>query len=346
VGKNEAAQKQAEQDYTKLGATLQPKLDDALVTARRFDSLQSARKDIVSVNRKVLAAVGAKDFVNALKLAKELELKLDDYLKKAAEENKKYEKKGADITKQMDAATAAKRADVAKTAANALTKDEIKHLPTAVRNRLLEEMQKGGLKDDEKAAAKKLYSQTYLDPQFEKIDKANRTKMLEKMKADPDFKKARDNWTTLSTKQRVAIMKKAIDYQAEVYGVSKTKIKTYSKADSRNFGFYRHSDGLLHINRNDAALKDGGFDEAIDTAVHENAHHYQSELVDQLDAGKIKPGDPLYDQAMTFKLNDGFYVQPPKKKPSADTGKEYFTQPKENHSRILGRAVKKAQLGT
>jgi hypothetical protein len=209
-------------------------------------------------------------------------------------------------------------------------------------------MQKGGWTDDKKAAAKKLYSQKYLDPEFEKIDKVNRKNMIEKMKADPDFKKARDNWKKLTTKERVAIMKKAIDYQADAYGIPKTTITTYSKADPKDFGFYRHKDGMLHINDNDLALKDGGFDEAIDTAVHENAHRYQATLIDQLDAGKIKPGDPLYDQAMTFKLNDtkhGFYVQPPEKNPSANTGDEYFTQPQENHSRITGAAVQKARLG-
>jgi len=143
-------------------------------------------------------------------------------------------------------------------------------------------------------------------------------------------------------------MKKAIDYQADAYGISKTTITTYSKADAKDFGFYRHKDGMLHVNENDLALKDGGFDEAIDTAVHENAHRYQAELIDKLEAGKIKQGDPLYDQAMSFKLNDtkrGFYVQPPEKTPSANTGDEYFTQPQENHSRITGAAVQRAQLG-
>jgi hypothetical protein len=348
VGKNNAAQKQAEQDYNQCWARIQPKLDDALVTARRFDSIKRARQDIVKVNDKVDAAVSAKDFVKALKLAKELEPKLDDYLKKAAAEDAKYEKKGQDISKQLDAATVDKRGDVAKTVSNSLTDDEIQHLPTKVRNRLLEEMQKDGWTDDKKAAAKKLYSQKYLDPEFEKIDKANRKKMIEKMKADPDFKKARDNWKKLSTKERVAIMKKAIDYQADAYGISKTTITTYSKADAKDFGFYRHKDGMLHVNENDLALKDGGFDEAIDTAVHENAHRYQAELIDKLEAGKIKQGDPLYDQAMSFKLNDtkrGFYVQPPEKTPSANTGDEYFTQPQENHSRITGAAVQRAQLG-
>jgi hypothetical protein len=281
-------------------------------------------------------------------LVKALEPKVDAYLKSAKTEEDKYKKKGDEIAKQLDGASDATRGDVAKAAAKALTDDELQHLPTATRNRLLAEMQKGGLTDDEKAACKKLFSKKFLDPEFEKIDTANQKKMIEKMKTDPDFKKARDNWNTLTEKERVAIMKKAIDYQAEAYGIPKTEIETYNKNDKTDYGFYRHSDGKLHVNANDAALKNGGFDEAIDTAVHENGHRYQATLIDQLNAGKIKPGDPLYDQAMTFKLNDtknGYYVQPPGKTPSPDTGNEYFTQPQENHSRITGRAVQNAGLG-
>src|SRR5262249_6413446 len=56
VGKDDPAQKQAEQDFNKLRTTLQPKLDDALVTAKRFDTLKSARKDLVRDSAKVEAA--------------------------------------------------------------------------------------------------------------------------------------------------------------------------------------------------------------------------------------------------------------------------------------------------
>jgi hypothetical protein len=141
-----------------------------------------------------------------------------------------------------------------------------------------------------------------------------------------------------------------VDIQADAYGIPKTTIATYSKNDPQDLGYYDHDDGKLYVNAHDKALKNGGFDEAIDTAVHENGHRYQSTLIDDLNSGKIKPGDPLYDQAMTFKLNDtkhGFYVQPPPDdgKRSPDTGDEYFTQPQENHSRITGGAVKRAGLG-
>ncbi|MSU80495.1 MAG: hypothetical protein EXS16_20705 [Gemmataceae bacterium] len=240
------------------------------------------------------------------------------------------------------------RDDAARPEVENLTPDEIQHMPTADRNRLMKELQEGWFSDEDKEATKKLFSVKYLDPEFEKIDDDNRKKMIDKFKADPAFKEARDNWETLTEAKRVEIMQKAVDYQAEAYDIPKTTIATYSNDDPTDLGYYRHSDGKLYINGHDAALKNGGFDEAIDTAVHENGHRYQATLIDQLEAGKIKEGDPLYNQAMTFKLNDtqrGFYVQPPGDTPSVDTGDEYFTQPQENHSRITGTAVQQAGIG-
>ena len=266
-------------------------------------------------------------------------------------EEDKVTKKADDITKLLDGASDATRGDVAKAAAKGLSEEEVKALPAAVRNRLLSEMAKGGLTDDEKSACKVLFSEKYLDPKFEKIDDENQKKLIGKMKADPEFKKERDNWATLTEAERVAALKRAVNYQAEAYGIPETTIATYSKNDSGDYGHYSHDDGKLYINSNDAALKDGGFDEAIDTAVHENAHRYQYTLIDQIDAGTLKPGDPLYDQGMTLKLNaakGGFYVQPKAKATDAatpGTGDEYFTQPKEYNSRRLGEAVQQAGIG-
>ncbi len=339
------------EEYEAAWAALEPKLKDALLSARAFKSLDAARTVLTTGQSNITTAATANDFAKALQTTNELAPKVEEYLKNAKVEEDKVAKKAADITKQLDGATDATRGDVAKAAAKGLSEEEVKALPADVRNRLLSEMQKGGLTDDEKTACKVLFSEKYLDPKFEKIDDENQKKLLEKMKNDPDFKKARDNWNTMTEAERVAIMKKAVDYQAEAYGIPKTTIATYSKNDATDYGYYSHDDGKLFINSNDAALKNGGFDEAIDTAVHENAHRYQYTLIDQLNAGTLKPGDPLYDQAMTFKLNaakGGYYVQPKANAtdaPTPGTGDEYFTQPKEYHSRRTGEAVKNAGIG-
>jgi hypothetical protein len=345
---------QAEKDYPPARAALKPKLDDALVSARSFASLKAARAALVQANAAVNAAAAAQDFEKALGLLKDLETKVDAYLAKAKTEEDKYKKKGDEIAKQLDGASDATRGDVAKAAVKVLTDAELEHLPTPIRNRLLAEMQKGGLTDDKKAACKKLFSKKVLDPEFEKLDKDAREKMIDKMKNDPDFKNARDHWNTLTEAERLAILQKAVDIQAEAYDFPKTTLAPYSKPkDSTGieYGNYDHTTGKLNINTNDDALKKGGFDEALDTAVHENGHREQAILIDRLE-GKTPPplneGDPLYNQAMTFKLNDtqrGFYVYPPGTSPSPNTGNEYFTQPQENHSRITGAAVQKAKIG-
>jgi hypothetical protein len=338
---------QAEQDYTKARAALKPKLDDALVSAREYAPLKAARAAIVSADSAVETAASAQDFEKALELLKDLETKVDAYLKDAKTEEEKYQKKGDEITKKLDDAGFFSRDNVARAEVDKLTPDELEHLPAPVRNRLLKELQSGWTSDEDKAAMKKLFSVKTLDPEFEKMDDANRKKMIEKIKTDPAFKDAREHWDTLSPEKRVEIMQKAADYQADAYGIPKTTIETYDNDDATDYGYYRHSDGKLHINANDKALKDGGFDEAIDTAVHENGHRYQHMLIDKLNNGEIKEGDPLYNQAMTFKLNDGYYVQPVKKgeSPTPNTGPEYFTQPMENHSRITGSEVQRAGIG-
>ena len=150
-------------------------------------------------------------------------------------------------------------------------------------------------------------------------------------------------------------MQKAVDIQGEVYGVPKTTIEPYHKNNKDDMGYYDHEDGKLYVNAHDAALKANGFDEAIDTAIHENHHRHQNTMVDRLqlpddDPNTIKKGDPLYNQAMTFKLNDtdrGYYIMPPDDPDwgREDKGNEYYTQPMEHHSRMTGRAVQNAQVG-
>jgi hypothetical protein len=220
---------------------------------------------------------------------------------------------------------------------------------------LLQELQGGDLSDEDKAACKKLYSVATMDPAFEALDGAHRKAMIDKLKSDPAFKAARENWEKMSSEERVAIMKKAADIQSEVYGLPETKVEAYSKDfPPQDYGYFKREDGILHVNTSDDAMKEnaakgtGGFDEAMDTATHENEHRYQAMLIDKLNSGDIKLGDPLYNQAMAFKLNDpedGFSVKPKREKSSPDRGDEYRTQPKEHHARVTGEAVRAAGLG-
>ena len=334
---------QAEDDYKNARAALKPKLDDVLVSARELASLKAGRDAIVAADSSVESAASAQDFEKALELVKDLATKVDAYLKDVKVKEDEIKRKAAEVIKKIDSADDDDRDNIAREFAGKLTPDELKALPSEVRNRLLTEMQDGNFSDDDKAGCKKLYSEKYLDPVFEKFDDAKRKEMIEKMKNDPEFKKARDNWGTLNPAERAAVMKRAVDYQAGVYGIPKTTVEPYDEKDPLMNGYYKHSEGKLYLSKQ--MMQNKGFDKAMETAVHENGHRYQNTLVDKLNAGEIKPGDPLYNQAMTFKLNDKFYVQPPGDDPSADTGDEYFTQPMETQSRRTGDDVRTAGIG-
>jgi hypothetical protein len=344
---------QAEEDYKKARAALKPKLDDALVQANDFQSdatLTASRAAIVTANSDADAAATAQDFEKALQIVNDLAAKVDAYLAAAKTKQAEYTKKADDISKKLDDAGYFGRDNVAREEVANLSADDIQHLPTAVRNRLLEELQEGNFSDEDKAACKKLYSTPYMDPEFQKMDEAARKKMLDTIKNDAAFKTDRANWASYDDKKRAEVMKRAVDYQADAYGIPKTTVEPYDESNPLQNGFYRHSEGKLYLSKQ--MMQNKGFDKALETAIHENGHRQQATLIDRLE-GKtpppLKPGDPEYNQAMTFKLNDtqrGFYVQPPGATPTPDTGNEYFTQPQENHSRINGDAIRNAGVGT
>jgi len=341
-------------EYERARKPALAKLADCLVSARAYDLFWD-RVILTNLQKDMETAAKAAQYQKARDVANELAREAEEYLKKAAEKQNAYDKTTDEITKKLDAASPATRGDVAKDLANGLAgkTDELRYLRIDIRNRLLKEMQENGtFTDERKKACKVLLSQRYLDPEFEKKDKENRQKLIEKMKNDPDYKTARDNWTKLTLDQRVGILQKTIDYQAEVYGFAKTTIDTFSD-EHGDMGTYRHSTGKVRLNTHDEVLKKHGFDEALDTIVHEMAHRQQALLADDLKPNppkpaKIKKGDPFYNQAMSFKLNDtppdGFFVFPGDP-PPVGNGKEYETQPSENHSRQNAEAIKNAKIG-
>ena len=348
------AAKQARDEFQKAWAAVKAKLSEALLSSRAFAAMNADRQALTAGQAAVDAAAGSEDYVGATRLAADLDKKVDAYLTQAKTKEEAVKKKGDDITTQLDGASDATRGDVAKAAAAGLSEEEVKSLPTPVRNRLMAEMQKGGLSGDEKNACKNLFSQKYLDPKFEKLDDAKREQLIQKMKEDPDFKKARTDWNTMTEAERVAVLKKAADYQAAAFDIPVTEVEAYSPKNAdgtlrrQRMGEYSHSEGKLKVSRE--AMQDKGFDTVLDTVVHENAHRYQATLVEKLNKvpPEIKPGDPEYDQAVTFAMNDKYYVQPKVKStdaPTPNTGDEYFTQPQETHSRRTGEGVAAAGIG-
>lgn len=344
-----------QREYEEAGKVARDKLDDCLVMAHAYPALDADRAALETTRQQMEAAANAGDYDRAKELAEQLGANADAYAQKGTEEQRKFDEKGAEIAKALDDANYFSRDDVARDYANSLSDEQIKFLPTEVRNRLMEEMQGGNFSDDDKAAIEKLYSVRCLDPEFEKAEKKHRDQLIEKLRNDPEIAKARADWPTLSTEDRVKMMEKVAKYHCDAYGTdsSTLKIETYDKEPKKdadgnvtgwNNGAYSHSSGTLKINTNsywDAAANEGvkinDFDRALDLATHEAGHRYQHVLAERVESGDLKPGDPEYNQAVTFKLNDKHYV-----KSSNDV---YETQPMETHSRVSGRAIDDADIG-
>lgn len=239
------------------------------------------------------------------------------------------------IEERLDGASFLGTDDEARAIVGELSEAEIQALPTATRNRLMRELQSGYFSDDDKAAVKKIYSVKFVDPAFDAVDASKRSAMVKRLQSDPDVMNAKANWQSLPTEDRKKVLQKVADHQADAYGIPKTTITTFNDPPEDGYitnGYYQHSDGRLYLNT-DPSASFHTFDDAMDTVTHENAHRYQHDLIDRLDAGQIKPGDPLYDQTDTFRLNNEYYT---------NDMPEYFTQPMENHSRVTGDAARRA----
>jgi hypothetical protein len=352
-----AAIDKKKKEYETARDAAQSKVDDCMVMARSFDSLKAKQTAVADKKKEMEGKAAAEDYDAATKLAGELDKLATDYLSEAAKVQKTYDDKGAKISKDLDAAAEDKRGDVARDVVNnQLTQDDIKYLPPAVRNRLMEELRKD-FTDANKDATKKLYSVRYLDPEFEKLDKKKREALVEKLKNDPDIVAARDKWKDMSKEDRLKIMKKVAQYHGEAYDTdpSKMTVVDYDKEPTKdasgkvtgwNNGVYNGSadgSGKITVNTNpywDESKKQGvkfnNFDLSLDLMTHEAGHRYQEQLAKKVKDGKLKPGDPEYNQAKAFELNDGYYTEdePP-----------YSDQPMEAHSRISAKTIQDARIG-
>ena len=75
-------------------------------------------------------------------------------------------------------------------------------------------------------------------------------------------------------------------------------------------GVYK-DDGKLHVNMDKDAMS-STLPGALSIAAHENTHHYQQDLVNRLNNGQLKEGDPEYAQAKMFAVNNAphGYIDP------------------------------------
>jgi hypothetical protein len=168
-------------------------------------------------------------------------------------------------------------------------------------------------------AQKKIYRNTDVDADYRKDDEARQDKVTAALKGDKDLAEARGKWDKLDKEGLRKALGKIVAVQSKAYGISPPSIVFFpdeepavTKGAGVVLGYFNPADGKLHINRDPAAgIKD--FTTTIETVLHENMHHYQTELVKLLAAGKLKSSDPRYKQALMFQVNGlepGGYVDP------------------------------------
>jgi hypothetical protein len=220
---------------------------------------------------------------------------------------------------------------------------DIAKLKPAEKASLIKEILGGGKPTGKlRDAQKRLYRDTDLDPAFRKVDQERQQKIADSLKGDQELAKSRANWDRADAAEIKKTLSRVVAAQCKVLGIDPPEIVTFSEAKDKHGpgtgvveGFFNPADGKLHINVHpDSSIKD--FTETIDTALHENAHNYQHQLVEQLKAGKLKEGDPLYDQALLFEANElepGGYIEPGEGQAS------YEKQPMERHSWETGAAT-------
>jgi chromosome segregation ATPase len=330
--------------------------DRCFFLANSYKSLETDQKGLEPKLTAIQAAEKDEDYEKGKQLADELKTAAEAYMTKAAEAQKEFDQKAKDITKKLDETDELNREAAAQKIAKELTPDQIKHMPIEVRNRIMQEMEKGGFSTEDKKAMDELYKVRTLDPKFEEAERVKREEMTERLKSDPEFAEARKNWKTMSKDDKMKIFAKAAEIHSEVYGTKDEEPKmtmketnTEPKKDaagnviSWNNGAYNHRDGKFSVNTNGySGVSFNNFDESIDLVVHEAGHRYQNVLADRLkrtDATQLKPTDPEYNQAVAFRINDpryGYYKQP------GDPWEVYYNQPMEAHSRESGAGVAKA----
>ncbi|HEX5325411.1 MAG TPA: hypothetical protein VFW75_01960 [Acetobacteraceae bacterium] len=235
-----------------------------------------------------------------------------------------------------------KKATAAGDKIDKMSDDDIGKMSAADKAALVKEMLGAGQPTGKiRDAQRKLYRDTDLDPDFRKVEQKHQQAVADELKGDKELAEARKNWATATPDDITKALTKVVKAQSKVLGITPPKIVVIPPKDSKTpdghiiEGFFDPSDGMLHINMlPESSIHD--FTEALDTVLHENAHNWQHQLVAQLHAGKLKKGDPLYNQALMFEANSiepGGYIEPD------ESVSDYQKQPLERHSWETGPAT-------
>lgn len=192
------------------------------------------------------------------------------------------------------------------------------------------------LTGDSQKALFELWKTIDLDEQFQAADQKRRNDSVTSLVKNPqdkkDFKQARDDWAkpTMDVKTKGDRLIQAHKAQCAALGIKSIPLLV-QKMDPGDLGGFSPGKNVIEVNSESSSFK-SNFAKVMDTIFHETMHWYQANLVERLNKGEIQEGDPEYQQALLFALNDGdaYYSS----KQSND--EVYRKQPQEKHAYDAG----------
>ncbi len=326
--------------------------DEAKAVRRRWDRLQptftlchqilpitpeikAALEPFVKLLGRVQTAIGSGEWGYAAEVLNKLE--------PAAQ-------KLASMKAAHDTATplAEKRQDDAKREIDELSKSgELAGRPTKEKLSLLSDLLATGkpLLPDEKALQRALYENLEFDPAFKLKDEDRRRKITSKLVEDKEIRDARTGWNAKTDEQKLAVITKALAAQSAVYGIPPPSIRLFCDP-SGPCGMFEGQTCTVNLNTHPVST---WFDyaKALDTALHENAHHYQHVLAQRHKDGLLDEDSDEYLQAQLFAINEegqGYMTFDDLLTigDHAEALRIYKTQPMEKHSYDTGEGVAQA----
>ena len=184
----------------------------------------------------------------------------------------------------------------------------------------------GWFSDEDNEAVKKVFKIPNMDPQFDELDQKVRDQITEAYVNSPEVEKIRKDWSTMDEDKK----KEAVKYpdrdslrqgRLERRAARFRLRERVPRRRRGSYGSYSKFWDEMEVNLHDDFHGDPN--ELLDTIAHEIGHKYQNQLIDKLDDGKLKPGDPEYEQARAFKLADKY-----KRKASSDDWDEVYKSPR------------------
>lgn len=191
----------------------------------------------------------------------------------------------------------------------------------------------------------RLWRKTGIDPGFKAhMEKVNRV-LSSRIWAKTTPKEFNAQWAEMDDEARLALLQKAVDLQAKLYGVESAPIQAKTLGDPGGVvylrGQYDHKSETLLINSDperDVWSNGAG---VLALALHEGAHGVQHQLIKKLDRGEIADGHPWCDQTRLFRASFRM-VELAEKKDVGIRIWNYFVIPTERHGHAVERHIKRS----